>query len=66
METLINQFAQVCNEKGLKTQKAIFKWLNGKLQKDYKGRATKEKIKFVAEDLTKSICLKLGIPQDGI
>lgn len=65
-QKFVEQCAKFCKTAGLKTQKAIYEWLNSDLQKDYKGRAPKWKIASIAEDVTESICLKLNIPQKGI
>lgn len=43
------------------TEKEIFAKVNKYLQEQYKGRATKEHISHVAEDVTESICLTLNI-----
>lgn len=57
----IEQCVEFCKKANLKTKKDIFNWLNADLQKEYKGKAPKWKIEWVAEDVTESICLKMRI-----
>ena len=66
VQKFINQYADFCKTAGLKTQKEVYDWLVADLTDTYKGRAPKWKIESVAEDITKSICLKLNIRQKGI
>ena len=60
---------QCCKDKDIlacKTYKEIFNKINGFLQKTYKGKASKAHIKNVAEDITESVALRLGIEQTNI
>lgn len=60
-EKFITQCVHFCLVAEMKTKKEIFNWMNNELQKDYKDKAPKWKIESVAEDVTESICLKMGI-----
>jgi hypothetical protein len=60
-EKFIKQCVSFCKTANMKTKEEVFKWMNGELQKDYEGKAPKWKIESVAEDVTESICLKMGI-----
>ena len=66
VQKFINQCADFCKTASLKTQKEVYDWLVADLTETYKGRAPKWKIESIAEDITKSICLKLNIHQKGI
>lgn len=55
---------QCCKDKDIlkcKTRKEVFNEINNFLQTSYKGRASVEHIKNVADDVTESVCIKLGI-----
>lgn len=63
----IGQFAEQCCKDAdilkCKTRDEVFNEINTYLQNAYKGRASKEHIANVADDVTESVCLKLNIPQ---
>lgn len=53
-----------CNEeeiKACKDRKDVYKVINDYLQEKYNGRAPKAHIANVADDVTESICLKMGL-----
>lgn len=64
----IGQFAdQCCKDKDIlkcKTRKEVFNEINNCLQAAYKGKASVEHIRNVADDVTESVCIKLKIQDD--
>lgn len=46
------------------SHKEVFTKVNDYLQNEYKGKASKDRIKAAAADTVESICLKLKIPMD--
>ena len=64
MDKLIADLAEDCREKGLTTAKKIKKNIFALIWPDYKGRAPKWRVDAVCDDLTESVCLKMGIPHD--
>ena len=66
MEELINNFATFCKEKGAKTYKEVRKTIFDELLAQYKKKgAQKARVESVTDDLTESVALKMGIPQDA-
>lgn len=63
-DKFVEECVKRCKQANFTTWSQVFGWLNKTLQKQYLGKASREKIKSVAEDFTESICLKMGIPQD--
>lgn len=64
MNQLIKDLAQDCIDKGLKTAKKVKKNVFDLIWADYKGKAPKWRVEAVCDDLTESVCLKMGIPHD--
>ena len=58
----INNFIETFSFTSSNTREEITKKLNDYLQKQYKGRVSKAKIKIHADDFSESICIRLKIP----
>lgn len=61
-DKVVCDFIKSYNFTSQNNNKEVFTKINKFLQKEYKGRAPKEHIKHIAEDITESICIKLNIP----
>ena len=61
MEEVIKQCCTECA--GMKTRKEVFKYIFKELWRDYKGKAPKWRVEHVADDITESVCLRLGITE---
>jgi len=64
MEKLISDFAEDCRLKGLITAKEVRKNIFDQVWPHYKGKAPKQRVEFVCDDLAESVCLRLGIAVD--
>ena len=64
LDKLIIDLAEDCREKGLTTAKKIKKNVFDIIWADYKGKAPKWRVEMVCEDLSESVCLRLGIAWD--
>lgn len=64
MDKLITDLAEDCRAKGITDAKKVKKNIFAIVWKDYKGRAPKWRVDAVCDDLTESVCLKMGIPHD--
>lgn len=60
-EKFIDECVQDERIKKCTTDTQVFNIINRDLQKQYKGKAPVTRIAFVAEDITESICIRMGI-----
>lgn len=64
-DKLVSDFATECAERGATTAKKVKKCIGGYINAKYKGKAPAWKLQMVTDDLTESVCLKMGIPHDA-
>ena len=64
-DKLIADFAQECVSQGANTAKKVKKYIRDYINAQYKGKAPAWRLKMVTDDLTESVCLKMGIPHDA-
>jgi len=64
MEKLISELSEDCRLKNLTTAKAIRKNIFDLIWPNYEGKASRQRVKFVCDDLAESVCLQLGIAYD--
>lgn len=64
-DKLVSDFATECAEHGANTAKKVKKCIGGYINAKYKGKAPAWKLQMVTDDLTESVCLKMGIPHDA-
>lgn len=60
-DKMIDSFVIKCKNNNCDTSKKVFKLVYDYLKPIYKNRAPLWKIKIGAEDITQSICIKMGI-----
>lgn len=63
MEKLISQLVEDCKSKGITTEEGVKDNIFNIVWPNYEGRATRERVQSVCDDLAESVCLKLGINQ---
>lgn len=64
-DKLVSDFATECAEHGATTAKKVKKYIKDYINAQYKGKAPAWKLQMVTDDLTESVCLKMGIPHDA-
>lgn len=64
-DKLVSDFATECAEHGATTAKKVKKYIKDYINARYKGKAPAWKLQMVTDDLTESVCLKMGIPHDA-
>ena len=60
-QKFINGFVKFFKTNGQRSKKVIFALVNEQLQEEYKNKAEQWRIDWLVEDVTNSICMKMGV-----